>query len=39
VPRLMHKVPANALFFYFYEFFKILYRVEPAAASTAATKK
>jgi len=28
VPRLLHKVPANAFFFYFYELFKRLYRVE-----------
>lgn len=28
VPRLMHKVPANAFFFVFYEFFKRVLRVE-----------
>lgn len=28
VPRLVHKVPANAFFFFFYEFFKQVLRVE-----------
>eukprot|EP00518_Triparma_eleuthera_P015309 CAMPEP_0197563940 /NCGR_PEP_ID=MMETSP1320-20131121/29584_1 /TAXON_ID=91990 /ORGANISM="Bolidomonas sp., Strain RCC2347" /LENGTH=347 /DNA_ID=CAMNT_0043125815 /DNA_START=45 /DNA_END=1088 /DNA_ORIENTATION=- len=31
VPRLMHKVPANGLFFVCYEFFRLLLRVEPVA--------
>jgi solute carrier family 25 S-adenosylmethionine transporter 26 len=38
VPRLMHKVPANALFFYFYEFFKLLYRVETSSAGATLPK-
>ena len=28
VPRLMHKIPANGFFFFFYEFFRRLLRVE-----------
>ena len=30
VPRLMHKVPANAFFFFFYETFRRILRVEEA---------
>jgi solute carrier family 25 S-adenosylmethionine transporter 26 len=32
IPRLMHKVPANAFFFLFYELFRRLLRVEEAVA-------
>ena len=28
VPRLMHKVPANACFFLFYEFFRTVLKVD-----------
>jgi len=38
VPRLLHKVPANAFFFFFYEFFRGVLKVEDDATS-ANTKK
>eukprot|EP00533_Pseudo-nitzschia_delicatissima_P008805 CAMPEP_0116107276 /NCGR_PEP_ID=MMETSP0327-20121206/16138_1 /TAXON_ID=44447 /ORGANISM="Pseudo-nitzschia delicatissima, Strain B596" /LENGTH=363 /DNA_ID=CAMNT_0003600055 /DNA_START=215 /DNA_END=1306 /DNA_ORIENTATION=+ len=31
VPRLMHKVPANAFFFFFYEFFRTVLKVDDDA--------
>jgi hypothetical protein len=48
LPRLLHKIPANAFFFLFYEAFRTLLRVQEednndndnaAPAATAATKK
>ena len=39
VPRLMHKVPANAFFFFFYEFFRSVLRVQDDAASTKTNNK
>ena len=39
VPRLVHKVPANAFFFLFYETFRRLLRVEEAMQKQAQTKK
>lgn len=39
VPRLVHKVPANAFFFLFYETFRRILRVEEAVAKQAQTKK
>ena len=38
IPRLAHKIPANAFFFLFYEFFKRILRVEEGAHSKG-TKK
>jgi hypothetical protein len=38
VPRLLHKVPANAFFFFFYEFFRTVLRVEDEVTSVT-TKK
>lgn len=38
VPRLLHKVPANAFFFFFYEFFRTVLRVEDDV-TPATTKK
>jgi solute carrier family 25 S-adenosylmethionine transporter 26 len=36
VPRLLHKVPANAFFFLFYEVFRRLFRVSEVAGPVAA---
>jgi len=36
VPRLLHKVPANAFFFLFYEFFRSLLKVQDGTAATDA---
>jgi len=36
VPRLLHKVPANAFFFLFYEFFRSLLKVQDDTTATAA---
>jgi solute carrier family 25 S-adenosylmethionine transporter 26 len=38
VPRLLHKVPANAFFFLFYEFFRTVLGVRDDGESGAATK-
>jgi Mitochondrial carrier protein len=38
VPRLMHKVPANACFFLFYETFKRLLQVQEGGDATTGTK-
>lgn len=38
VPRLMHKVPANAFFFFFYEFFRTVLRVDDDATSAPTQK-
>lgn len=39
VPRLVHKVPANAFFFLFYETFRRILRVEEAVKKQAETQK
>ena len=39
VPRLLHKVPANAFFFFFYEFFRSVLKVEDGVISTAKKEK
>jgi len=39
VPRLAHKVPANALFFLFYEIFKRVLRVEEVTPTSEAKRK
>mmetsp|Transcript_2820 Transcript_2820/g.7748 ORF Transcript_2820/g.7748 Transcript_2820/m.7748 type:complete len:393 (+) Transcript_2820:88-1266(+) len=39
VPRLLHKVPANAFFFFFYEFFRSVLRVQDENTSTTANNK
>ena len=38
VPRLLHKVPANAFFFFFYEFFRSVFRVQDDDTSTESRK-
>lgn len=39
VPRLAHKIPANAFFFLFYEAFRRILRVEEAVERQAQSKK